>query len=78
MCIVDLAHEKDDLRKAISVSIKTLYIVLAIFAERCIQSETTEKYMFYMVISCQDIKDFQWIFLSLRCGPECYFGNEVR
>jgi hypothetical protein len=42
VCIVDLAHEKDDLRKAISVSIKTLYIVLAIFAERCIQSETTE------------------------------------
>jgi|SRR5271154_3929445 hypothetical protein len=42
VCIVDLAHEKDDLRKAISVSIKTLYIGLAIFAERCIQSETTE------------------------------------
>ena len=58
VCIVDLAHEKDDLRKAISVSIKTLYIVLAIFAERCIQSENTKKYTFYMVLSCQDIEDF--------------------
>jgi hypothetical protein len=42
VCIVDLAPERDNLQKAISVSIKTLYIVLAIFAERCIQSETTE------------------------------------